>query len=461
MRRGALAILGSALAACSLITGASDLVVGAAPSDAGGSETGPGDGPSGEPDARGADAAVDQDAAGPVAPGGVVDTTFGVGGRALVGFGASAQARVLTLATGGTIVVAGRSGSSLQANFAMARLTSAGALDGTFGTAGKTTVDFANDYDEATGLALRSDGRFIVTGRAWNTSLGGFVIASARVEPNGTLDGTFGTSGRIVYGAAQANNQDGTFSFTLGPGDAHVVGGSENGNVAVTAFVASGGAGPSGTVAGQGGVARALARQSDGKLVLAGWTPPESSATSSDVIVERRLADLSIDTTFAGGRVTLDIGALDRAYAIAVAADGKIVVAGETRATANADEDVLLLRLLPSGALDVTFGNGGRVITALGAGSADKGRAVALDASGRILLAGSTTLGPDQDVLLLRYDANGALDPTFGKGGVVAPEAAGTDAANDLRLAPDGRIVIAGSGQSASGSDFLVMRFSP
>ena len=141
-------------------------------------------------------------------------------------------------------------------------------------------------------------------------------------------------------------------------------------------------------------------------------------------------------------------------------ASGAIVVAGDTGAVSGS-EDVLVLRFDVNGALDGTFGQGGRVITPVGPASSDRARAVAIDGSGRIVVAGSTTAGKDQDVLLLRYDAKGVLDPTFGNKGVVSPAAAGSDEARDLGLTADGRIVIVGTGANAVDSDMLVQRFWP
>ncbi len=467
----ALVMLASGVAACSILSGASDLTIGG-PGIAGGeggvaNDAGDGDArPSGDGAITLADGAV-------VAPGGLADTAFGTNGRVLIDFGASDQGRVSTVdpATG-VVVVGGRSGSGIPTNFAIARLTAAGVLDTTFGIGGKTTVDFAADYDEVTGIARLSDNRYLATGRAWN---GGFVIAGTRLEPSGEVDTTFGKGfagggnigGPVQYGTANANNQDGTFTMVLRPGDRYVVAGSSDGNVALTAFGADGTAEgaflgfPTATVIGASGVIRAIARQSDDKLWVAGWSPPYTDATSTNVIIERRASDLRLEPNF--DRIVIDSGMLEHAYAVAIAPDGKIVVAGDTKASAASDEDVLLLRLLPTGVLDTTFGVGGKVITTVANGSNDRGRAVAIDALGRILVAGSTTAGKDQDVLLLRYSANGVLDPLFGKQGVVAAEYPGTEEARDLRLMNDGRIVVTGSADRGANvpSDMMVMRFLP
>jgi uncharacterized delta-60 repeat protein len=461
MRRVALAVVCSGAAACTLISGASDLVVAGAPpgastADGGGIGGGDGqaDGTTSMPDAT-------QDTGGGP-PGGTVDATFGTAGRSLIGFGGSDQGRGLTLGPAGTIVVAGRTtgASSIQTDFAAARLTSNGALDATFGLGGTVTIDFDADYDEATGIALRSDGYFLLTGRAWNATKGGFVIATTRLQPSGLVDLPFGTQGREEYGAANANNQDGTFALVLAPGDAPIVAGSQGGNVAIASLTADG-AGSS-VVVGGSGVVRGLARQTDGKLVVVGYTPAYSSASASTVLVERRLSSLQLDSTFGvGGRVVVMVGLLDHAAGVAIASDGKIVVAGDTKSSPNADEDVFLLRFDANGSLDPTFGKAGRVVTALGTASVDKGRAVAIDASGRVLVTGSTTKGNDQDLLLLRYDAAGALDTSFGDNGVVAPATVGIEEGRDIKLAPDGRIVVAGTGSNGTDADFLVMRFWP
>src|SRR5437016_13900316 len=74
------------------------------------------------------------------------------------------------------------------------------------------------------------------------------------------------------------------------------------------------------------------------------------------------------------------------------------------------------------GSLDTSFGLTGRVITAIGTG-----HAVAIDGSGRIVVAG-TASGTNYDVAVVRYNANGSLDTTFGSGGkVTTPIGAGDD----------------------------------
>jgi uncharacterized delta-60 repeat protein len=461
-------ILCAGVASCSLLSGASDLVVvddgpGGAGGEAGVIENG-----DAAADGSGNDGAAADASTGP--PSGSADTTYAGVGRVLVGFGPTNElGRTASLLPDGTLVVAGRTGAAMATDYALARLTPQGALDTAFGTGGKVTLDFAADFDECAGVAHTSDGHILAMGRSWNVASGGFVVSGARLDPTGALDKSFATLGRLQSGAPNTSSQDGTFALVLRPGDAPAVGGSQGGNVIVSLFLATGAIDDakvaSGTATGGPGVVRAMAWQPDGKLVLAGWTPPYAEAPSTDVIVERRLEDLTLDAAFGmGGRVTVNVGAFDHAYGVALAPDGKIVVAGDTRAGTGTDDDVLLLRFTTTGQPDPTFGAGGRVVTALKAGPSpgqDRGRAVAIDGSGRILVAGSTTTVKDQDALLLRYTANGALDTSFGDQGVVAPKLVGSEEARDIRLMADGRIVLVGSATSNGATAFLVQRFWP
>lgn len=171
----------------------------------------------------------------------------------------------------------------------------------------------------------------------------------------------------------------------------------------------------------------------------------------------------SVDTSFGGGVQTTPVGFEDYANAVAVQPDGKVVVAGSS--SSNAGTFVTLVRYGRDGGLDSSFGNGGKLVTPVGANN-DTALALAVQADGRIVVAGSTAQpGTGQDFLVLRYLADGSLDPAFGSGGKVIT-AFGNDADRALAVAiqPDGKIVVGGesqSGASASGVDFALARYLP
>ena len=126
---------------------------------------------------------------------GVLDPTFGTGGSVTTDFGGSDVANAVALQTDGKIVVAGTS----SGNFAVARYTADGVLDATFGTGGLVTTDFGGD-ELANAVAIQPDGRIVAAG--WNVLAGfpnfpdNFVLA--RYTTDGVLDPTFGSGGRVT-----------------------------------------------------------------------------------------------------------------------------------------------------------------------------------------------------------------------------------------------------------------------
>ena len=162
-------------------------------------------------------------------------------------------------------------------------------------------------------------------------------------------------------------------------------------------------------------------------------------------------ATTDLDSGFGnGGRVVTDIsGRYDEARALAIQPDGRIVAAGVTGTGSN--EDFALARYNTDGALDRTFGVGGTVITDVSRGS-DAVWAVAIQSDGKIVAAGVAS----GDFALARYNADGTLDPQFGNGGTITTDFGGDDKANALALQRDGQIVVAGV---AGGRDFALARY--
>jgi uncharacterized delta-60 repeat protein len=174
-----------------------------------------------------------------------------------------------------------------------------------------------------------------------------------------------------------------------------------------------------------------------------------------------------LDLTFGtAGRVTTDIaGRNDGAETLMVQSDGRIVAAGGTDGGPSRD-DFALARYLPDGSLDPAFGNGGRVTTDF-AGSVDNGFAMVQQPDGKLVVAGSafSQSGTADDFALARYLPDGSLDPAFGNGGRVTTDFGGfSDQAWGLVLQSDGKLVAAGSAITVSGintMDFALARYLP
>jgi uncharacterized delta-60 repeat protein len=178
-----------------------------------------------------------------------------------------------------------------------------------------------------------------------------------------------------------------------------------------------------------------------------------------------------LDPTFGiGGMVTTDLNrSTDIANAVAIQADGKLVVVGQTyKHNDYTGEDFVVTRYNTDGTLDSTFGSGGRVRTDF-PGLAAVPSSVVIQPDGKIVVAGGafplfTFLGNFE---LVRYNPNGSLDRSFGNGGIVTTTFPEGSYAFDVALQPDGKIIAAGTvfvdfiPGEPSNTDFALARYNP
>lgn len=261
----------------------------------------------------------------------------------------------------------------------------AGDPDTTFGTNGIVRTILPDppvlyETSEAYDLVLQSDGKPVIGGYFEGGTPRLAKIMLARYDDTGTLDASFGTGGVVLTDA----------------------------------------------VPGFSTRARALLIQPDGKLIAVGFAAPGYYwDAGGDVVLVRYLSDGSLDTDFgAGGIVVTDVfGHPDQGGEALLQSDGRIVVAGfSNTAEPDASRDALIARYESNGTLDVTFATGG--IFALDIdGRIDRARAVALQADGGIVIAGTTNdpiaeFSAPSRGFVARVDADGILDGGFGSGGV-------------------------------------------
>lgn len=323
---------------------------------------------------------------------GGLDPAFNFNGLVAIDFDGGAGQDTCTgiaLQGDGKIVVVGstRSPTTNSADFAVARLNPDGTLDTTFGAGtGKVVIPFdvgGNEYDEATAVAIQTDGRIVVAGQAGSAG-NGTSFAVVRLLPDGTRDTTFNLTGRV------------TFGFNLPDGNGR-------------------------------DFLQAMAIDGSGRIVLAGFAGHTDG--SSDFALARLLSNGQLDANFdADGRATIafDLGASknDQLSGLAIQADGRLVVAGgaDTSPTSGSPNfDMAVARVLPNGALDATFGIGGRVLVPFDrvANGSDLAYAVAVQPDGKLVLAGyaSGERGPSYDELFgaaARLNPDGSLDSGFG-----------------------------------------------
>src|SRR5437867_4694315 len=214
-------------------------------------------------------------------------------------------------------------------------------------------------------------------------------------------------------------------------------------------------------------IANAVAVQSDGKLVVVGQTYKNNDYSTEDFAVARYNTDGTLDTTFGrGGKVRTDFPGLAAVpSSVVIQPDGKIVVAGGAFPTFTFLGDFKVVRYKPNGALDTSFGDGGIVTTTFPEGS--YAFDVALQPDGKIIAAGTVFVDfnpgdqSDTDFALARYNSDGTPDATFGSGGQVSTDFVGMeDDAFSVLIQSDGKIVAVGSANSpATYYDFAAVRY--
>lgn len=182
---------------------------------------------------------------------------------------------------------------------------------------------------------------------------------------------------------------------------------------------------------------QAIAVQADGKILGAGSHVMDAATGATDFAIARLNDDGSLDASFNGtGVVTTDMGGSnDIITDMALQADGKILVAGRT--TQVGGTDAVVVRYNADGSLDTGFGSGGKAITNLG-NSGDFGEDVAVQSDGKIVLAGFSFDGTKDNIALARYLPDGTLDAAFGTGGLVITDTGFRSEAYGVAVQPDG-----------------------
>lgn len=339
---------------------------------------------------------------------------------------------------------------------ATAQITSAaspGAFDMAFGVG-----------ENVAAVVPLGDGRFYTVGfllvDGVNVSTGNlYDIVVRRFNANGTADNTFGINGRVQLDLT--GRKEMPEAAVLQPdGKLLIAGSAGNGPYTDYMLVRLNADGSLDRTFGQpdpaafgqrtGFVIRDIDPQSGGHYdvaLLADGKILVTGGTSGYFALTRYNADGSLDTTFGTGGTSEAVTAIyGGATRLAVQPDGRIVVIGTDWAGNNYSK-VGLARFNANGAIDSTFGSNGSVLIDL-PGRYDTAADVALQADGKIVIAASTSEGiefpPIEDFIVTRYNANGTLDTTFGTNGLTRTDLGGQDMPEEVKIAADGSIVVVG-----------------
>ena len=384
---------------------------------------------------------------------GTLDLSFAGTGKFVANVpGMVVVGRALVLQNG--IVVTGSTGTQ-QITF---KLTDNGMLDPSFGSNGLVSTGSGN-YSEGIAITTLADNRVIVAG------IGNGMLSMSDADfgvfaysPTGVLDTTFGASGVATYnpGAgiaevhAVALTSDGKLitSGTLFPTGAPVVG-------IVKRWSTTGALDMSFNVVEMGVDIEANAVQPDGKLVVAG-----DSGNPFSFWLARYNVDGTRDTGFGTGGVVTTSFAPDSATASGLipVAGGKFVAIG---VTSGANQHIVIARYNANGSLDLSFGVGGVISTAIRFGTRSPSSAL-VDAAGHIVMVGIVNNLPS----VVRLNADGTPDMTFGTAGVASVDfgitgTTGNTSGFGLAIDSDGRILFTGEVGAAGNQHGVVARLWP
>lgn len=398
---------------------------------------------------------------------GVLDVSFDGDGKQTIAFGtAGDRAFGVAVDSLDRIVAAGYTQTGSNTDFAVARLTVAGALDNSFDGDGRQTITFGAQTDGAKCVTVDSLNRVVVAGSISNGSIGSFAVA--RLTAAGALDATFDGDGRKTVGfGAFGGNANGVAVDSL---DRIVLVGStsngSNADFAVARLTTAGALDSSFDGDGRQTVgfgasfhdnATSVAIDSLDRVVVAGYTYTGSNIYFA---VARFTAAGALDTSFDGdGKQTIVFGAFeDTARGVAIDSQDRVVVAGDTY---DVYRDFAAARLTVAGALDGSFDGDGRKTLDLKANSNGTGNAVAVDSLGRTVVAGVSSGVTVYTFAVARYTPAGALDATFGGTGIVSfAFGAVYDFLFGMTIDSLDRVVLAGYTENGSGSDFAVARLT-
>jgi uncharacterized delta-60 repeat protein len=379
---------------------------------------------------------------------GSIDSTFGASGIVKTDIGGTQTDHCLSVAIqdDGKIIAAGFSEMSVSRNIVLTRYHADGSLDHTFDGDGKLIDSLGTADDYAWDILVQDDGRILVIGSA-ETALD-YDFALIRFMADGTHDNSFGTGGRVTTDFSQ-NGDHGESAVVLPDGKIIVAGTSNDGSGPQFALAKYN---PDGTLdnsfSTDGKVITPIGPdvsepfsvnlQPDGRIVVAGWS---ETGLSIDLALVRYKPDGSLDSSFGVNGFVVAGADLDDEYAFAsiIQPDGKIVIAGDSR---QLTFDGIVVRFNSNGSIDSTFGLNGWSTTDF-SGNHDQIRGIVMQDEGKFVAVGYSSNGTDMDFLVAQYLSGlnlGVLDFHAYRNTVIVypnPVAAGTILSYSIQYTTD------------------------
>lgn len=334
---------------------------------------------------------------------GTIDNTFGSDGKTLVAVSQNINYGIKgAFQSDGKIVVGARCGDGFYNDFTCIRLSDSGILDSSFGVDGIFIISLADKPEELTDIKVLDDDYIILAGYAGNTDVNED-FALVKLTPDGLLETSFGVNGIVLH-----------------------------------------------DVTGKFDRIKAIAIKTDGKILGVGSVYDEVRIGISALVQFQ--ANGSIDNTFGdGGLITATPGPYASVFnGVVINEDNTIVVAGSL--DYDSQYDFLAAKFNEDGTVFSQFGEDGFFIQDYN-GNSEYAATMVKQPDGKFILGGSQGIWPESDFAIVRISNNGELDSSFGIDGLLTTDFSnGFDYAVGLTLQADGKLVAGGS--TSVGSDY-------
>ncbi len=380
-------------------------------------------------------------------------------------------AHAVAIQQDGKIVTGGSScnyfNGCCYSDFAWVRYNANGTVDSTFGINGIVKTDFDSTDDQINSIAIQPDGKILAAGYSSPVSTSycfsyDLDFALARYNTDGTLDSSFGTNGKLtaVFDSSYQFEQSAAYSVAIqSDGKIIAIGystfstyGGYGEAFAFMRFNSNGSIDSSFSTDGKAtvsfgsdiSVASSMALQSDGKIIAAGGKATQINYEYSDIVLIRYNIDGDLDSTFGiNGIVTTGSDSANYwAGSIAIQTDGKILAAGSSELYPIYTK-FALIRYNANGQIDSTFGNNGITTTSILTSNYSYEKSMVQQADGKIILVGYSENNFD-GLVLARYNYEGYLDSSFGINGILITNINMYSAANSANIQTDDKLIVAG-----------------
>ena len=344
------------------------------------------------------------------------DSSFGTNGQVVTSFDMQ-QAFLNTgaLLPDGRIIAGGSVGELYSDTNVLIQYKANGKLDLSFGSGGVSKTSLGNKASAINALALQQDGKIVTAGYYGNSGLTNLSVV--RYNKNGVIDFSFGNNGVVLLSYFK-NKVKGN----------------------------------------------SIAVQPDGKIVVAGSISQGSvDDPTSGIMVARLNINGSLDSSFnLTGIKLVRLGVVCGAGGIKVLNDGKILLAAYSFAYKDTTTNYTVIKFNANGKEDLSFGKNGIAVAPFRAQGYAVVNAIAVQKDGKIVLGGALdkVYITSTDFGIVRFNATGSIDSSFGNNGSVLTDFGGFDYVNSLALQADGKIIAAGVNRYNGLSYFALSRYN-